>query len=303
VVNKLEPTVISTWRHGVAANAAAWAILKGSGLSIDAVEAGVRDSESDPECNSVGYGGYPDREGNVTVDACIMNASGDCGAVAFLQEIENAISVARLVMEKTPHVMLAGDGAQQFALSQGIEKKNLLTPAMKEKWLAWREKKNKEWHPEANWENEVSDKNHDTIGMLAIDADGDLAGACTTSGLAWKMKGRVGDSPIIGAGLYVDNEIGAASATGAGEAVVRAVGSFVVVEAIRQGATPHEACKIGAERVAQKNPNWKELQVGFIAIDKQGRVGGYSLKDGFDYAVQNAHSAELIRAEALNSED
>lgn len=274
------PIVISTWNHGLAANAAAWKILDSGGRALDAVEAGVRDSEADPQVASVGYGGLPDRQGNVTLDACIMDDQGNCGSVAFLQHIKHPISVARLVMEKTPHVMLVGDGALQFALSQGFKKEKLLTDQARLEWEKW-----KADHPDAvtskpNWEN-----NHDTIGLVALDKQGNLSGACTTSGLAWKRYGRVGDSPIIGAGLYVDNEVGAASATGVGEAVIRAVGTFLVVELMRQGHPPQEACRLATERVIAKNPNWQEIQVGFIAIDKQGRFGGYCIQPGFDYAV------------------
>lgn len=283
------PLVVSTWRHGLAANEAAWKILSSGGRALDAVEAGVRVPESDPSVSSVGYGGLPDRQGHVTLDACIMDENGDCGSVAFLQHIKNPISVARRVMEKTPHVMMVGDGALQFALSEGFEKETLLTEKAKNAWQKW-----KTGHPDAvtskpNWEN------HDTIGLVALDANGNLSGACTTSGLAWKRHGRVGDSPIIGAGLYVDNEVGAASATGVGEAVIRAVGSFLVVEFMRQGHSPQDACRMATERVIQKNPkSWKEVQVGFIAIDKQGRHGAYCIQPGFDYAVYDAPAGNRL---------
>ena len=227
------PVVISTWRHGLAANDAAWKILSAGGRALDAVEAGVRESESDPAVSSVGFGGLPDAAGRVTLDACIMDEKGDCGSVAFLQDIENPISVARKVMEKTPHVMMVGEGAKQFAIQQGFKTKALLTDKSKAEWEKW-----KADHPDAIKHWEINVENHDTIGMVAIDAQGNLSGACTTSGLAWKLPGRVGDSPIIGAGLYVDNEVGAASATGVGEAVIRAVGSFLVVELMRQGNSP-----------------------------------------------------------------
>lgn len=273
------PVVISTWRHGLAANDAAWKILAAGGRALDAVEAGVRVSEADPQVSSVGYGGLPDRDGHVTLDACIMDERGNCGSVAGLEQIKHPISVARRVMEKTPHVMLVGRGALEFAVAQGFPKENLLTEEARQAWEAWKKTKPKEFKPKINIEN------HDTIGMVAIDAKGDLAGACTTSGLAWKLPGRVGDSPIIGAGLYVDNDVGAATATGMGEAVIRAVGSFLVVELMRQGNSPADACRLATERVIQKNPNWRELQVGFVAIDKQGRVGGYCIQAGFDYAI------------------
>ena len=210
-VNK--PIVVSTWNHGLEANKAAWKVLESGGSALDAVEQGVRVTESDPENTSVGLGGLPDRDGIVTLDACIMDHQNKCGSVAFLQHIENPVSVARKVMEETPHVMLAGGGALEFALEQGFEKKNLLTEKAKKAWEKWLE--------ESKYQPVINRENHDTIGMLALDKEGNLSGACTTSGLAYKLHGRVGDSPIIGAGLFVDNEVGAACATGVGEAVLR----------------------------------------------------------------------------------
>ncbi len=195
------PMVISTWQHGMAANEAAWEVLIQGGRALDAVEKGVRVSELDPEVTSVGYGGYPDRDGIITLDACIMDEQGDCGSVTFLQHIKTPISVARMVKEKTPHVMLSGEGALQFALTNGFEKEELLTDAARQGWEEWKK---------SNTNLPVDLHNHDTISMLAIDEKGDLSGACTTSGMAFKYHGRVGDSPIIGAGLFVDNEIGAA---------------------------------------------------------------------------------------------
>ena len=283
-----KPLVISTWNHGIAANAAAWKILDKGGKALDAVEAGVRVTESDPDNLSVGLGGLPDRDGFVTLDACIMDEHNRCGSVAFLQDIENPISVARQVMEKTPHVMLAGEGARQFAFEQGFPKVNLLTEKAKKAWEEW--KKKSKYKPVINIEN------HDTIGMLAIDADGNLSGACTTSGMAYKMHGRVGDSPIIGAGLFVDNEVGAACATGMGEAVIRIAGSSVVVEMMRHGMTPQEACKAAVERVIKKHSDLTNLQVGFIAIDRFGNYGGYSVYNGFNYALRYAGTDKLIDA-------
>ncbi|MEP1015520.1 isoaspartyl peptidase/L-asparaginase family protein, partial [Maribacter dokdonensis] len=222
-----------------------------------------------------GNGGRPDRDGNVTLDACIMDKDGNCGAVLAMQNIANPISVARKVMEETPHVMLAGKGAEQFAYEQGFEKTNLLTEESKQAWEEW--KKTSQYKPIINIEN------HDTIGMLAIDVDGDIAGACTTSGMAYKMAGRVGDSPIIGAGLFVDNEVGGATATGVGEEVVRTVGSFLIVELMRQGKSPQEACEEGVKRIIAKNKDKQDFQIGFIAINKKGETGGYCIHPGFTY--------------------
>ncbi|WP_223550639.1 isoaspartyl peptidase/L-asparaginase family protein [Aestuariivivens sp. NBU2969] len=275
-----KPLIIATWKHGLPANEAAWKTLTNGGTGIDAVEAGVRVPEGDPNERSVGYGGLPDREGKVTLDACIMDANSNCGSVSFLQGIKHPISVARKVMEETPHVMLSGEGALQFALSQGFKEENLLTPKSEEDW--------KNWLKKSKYKPVINIENHDTISMLVLDDNGNLSGACTTSGAAWKMHGRVGDSPIIGAGLFLDNEVGAAAATGLGEAVIRTAGSAMVVEQMRMGKSPTEACKIIVERIYNKHknhPDMEYLQVGFIAINKQGEHGGYSLRSGFDYAV------------------
>jgi isoaspartyl peptidase/L-asparaginase-like protein (Ntn-hydrolase superfamily) len=283
-----KPVVVSTWNHGLPANEAAWKILAANGRALDAVEAGVRVPEADPEITTVGYGGFPDREGKVTLDACIMDEQGNCGSVAFLQHIMHPISVARQVMEKTPHIMLVGEGALQFALSQGFKKENLLTPVAEKAW--------KEWLKTANYKPLINVENHDTISMLALDAAGNLSGACTTSGAAWKMHGRVGDSPIIGAGLYVDNEVGGACATGLGEAVIKMVGSHLVVELMRQGHSPAKACELAVERIIRKQKNYKDLQVGFLALNKQGEWGAYSIHPGFNYAIHDGGKNRLVDA-------
>jgi len=286
-----KPMVISTWEHGLAANDAAWKVLSSGGRALDAVEQGVRVSESDPKCTSVGYGGLPDRDGNVTLDACIMDEIGNCGSVAFLEHIMNPISVARVVMEKTKHCMLVGEGALQFALANGFKKENLLTPEAKAEWEKWL-KENK-YTP-----MKIDKNNHDTIGMLAIDSNGNLSGACTTSGLGWKLRGRVGDSPIIGAGLFVDNEVGAATATGRGESVIKICGTHTIVELMRAGKTPTEACKIAIERIVRKQSDSKEFQVGFLATDKDGRVGGFSLQPSFQYAYFVDGENKMVNAES-----
>jgi N4-(beta-N-acetylglucosaminyl)-L-asparaginase len=282
------PAVISTWDFGFKANEAAWQVLvERGGRSLDAVEQGVRVTEADPKETTVGYGGLPDREGHVTLDACIMDELGNAGSVACLQHIKHPISVARKVMEDTPHVMLVGEGALKFALSKGFKKENLLTPESQAKW--------KEWQKTETYAPAINVENHDTIGMLAIDAKGNIAGACTTSGMAFKMHGRVGDSPIIGAGLFIDNAIGGAAATGLGEEVMRVVGSHLVVEFMRQGFTPQKACMRAVERIYEKNPTKaKSLQVGFIAINKHGEFGAYALQKKFTYAVRNTQKNELL---------
>ena len=290
------PIVVSTWAFGATANVGAWEVLSKGGRALDAVEAGVKIPEADPANQTIGYGGLPDRDGFVTLDACIMDEFYNCGAVMCLEHIVHPISVARLVMEKTPHIVLVGEGALQFALANGFKKENLLTPESEKAWKEWLKEAN--YHPEMNIENRLYDKskdpmpggpnNHDTIGMMAMDANGNLSGACTTSGLAYKMHGRVGDSPIIGAGLYVDNEVGAAAASGVGEEVIRIVGSHLVVELMRQGKSPEAACKEAVERIVKRSPEKsKTIQVGFVALNKKGEYGGYSLQPGFVYSVNS----------------
>jgi len=285
-----KPIVISTWNFGVQANGAAWEILNNNGRALDAVEAGVKVPEADPNERSVGYGGRPDRDGKVTLDACIMDEFANIGSVAALEHIKHPISVARAVMEKTPHVMLVGDGALQFALSQGFKKENLLVEASEKEWKEWL--KTSKYKPIANIEN------HDTIGMIALDSFGNLSGACTTSGMAFKMHGRVGDSPIIGSGLYVDNEIGAATATGHGEEVIRIAGCHLVVELMRQGKSPQQACEEAVSRIVKltknRNKNLKDIQVGFIALDKKGNYGAYCIQGGFNFAVNDNSGNKLI---------
>jgi len=291
------PVVISTWDFGVAANKEAWTVLEKGGRALDAVEAGVKIPEADLTNHSVGRAGYPDRDGHVTLDACIMDEFGNCGGVAGMEYIAHPISVARLVMEKTPHVLLVGEGATQFAVEQGFKKETLLTPESKKAWEQWLV--TAKYAPVINFENKQSIPggkfNHDTIGMLAIDAKGNLSGACTTSGMAFKLHGRVGDSPIIGAGLYVDNEVGGATSTGVGEEVIRNVGSFLVVELMRQGYSPDDACKEAVKRIIKKKPETaKQIQVGFLAINKKGEYGSFAIQPGFSFAVCNAEKQDLI---------
>ena len=292
-----DPLVISTWDFGKEANATAWEVLSQGGRALDAVEQGVKVPEADPENQTVGMGGRPDRDGHVTLDACIMDDKYRCGSVACLEHIVHAISVARAVMEYTPHVMLVGEGALQFALEHGFKKENLLTPKSEREWKEWL--KTSKYEPVKNIENALPGgaKNHDTIGMLALDINGNLSGACTTSGMAYKLHGRVGDSPIIGAGLYVDNEVGAATSTGVGEEVIRNVGSHLVVELMRQGMAPEAACRAAVERIAKRNPTAKDLQVGFLAMNNQGKFGAYALQKGFTYAVRNKNEEKIYAAD------
>lgn len=271
---KFNPITIATWNFPNASKKAGELLANGSS-ALDAVEQGVMVEEADIKNSTVGKGGAPDREGNVTLDACIMNPEGDAGAVMYYKHSTHAVSVARKVMEETPHVILAGEGADQFAHQQGFKEENLLTENAEKAYKEWLKKK--EYKPIINIEN------HDTIGMLCIDAEGDIAGACTTSGLSYKMNGRVGDSPVIGSGLYLDNAVGGAVATGMGEAILKSVGSFLIVELMRQGKSPQEACEIATHRIIAQNPNHSEFQAAFIAVNKKGETGSYCIQKGFSY--------------------
>jgi len=307
-----KPIVIATWDAGLNANKGAWEVLSKGGPALDAVEKGVMVTEDEISC-CVGLGANPDRDGHVTLDASIMDHEFNCGSVAFLEKIKHPISVARKVMEKTPHVMLVGEGAQQFALSQGftLESGNLSETADKayKEWL-----KKSTYKPIINVErqsptSQLEDKykaptrfangdwNHDTIGMVALDVHGNLSGSCTTSGAGFKLRGRVGDSPIIGAGLYVDNEVGAVVATGQGEDVIRVAGASAVVEHMRQGKTPQEACRLVVEKIKRiKKEKAKDIQVCFIALNKNGEFGTYALHDGFNFAVHNNEGNKLYNS-------
>jgi len=285
------PIVIATWNVPNATNKAGQVLDEGKS-ALDAIEQGCMIEEANEKGQSVGKGGLPDRDGNVTLDACIMNKEGNYGAVVYMQNIVHAISVARKVMEDTPHVIMAGKGAEQFAVSIGFKREQLLTEASKKVWEEWKVKS--EYKPIINIEN------HDTIGMLAIDKNGDISGGCTTSGLAFKMAGRVGDSPIIGSGLFIDNEIGGATATGMGEEVLKTVGSFLIVELMRQGRTPQEACEEAILRIVSSNPNYKNFQVGYIALNKKGETGYYSIHEHFSASVYKDGKNENYQSDYYN---
>ncbi len=297
--------MVSTWDFGAAANAAGWAARRSGGSALDMVEAGGRVAEADESNSSVGLGGLPDRDGRVTLDACVMTWAGDIGAVCALEDVVHAVSVARAVMERTPHVMLVGHGARAFAVEQGFPTQNLLTPRAEAAWRDWL--RTAQYAPRVNSENSDwggapgGPGNHDTIGLLAIDGQGRMAGACTTSGMAFKMRGRVGDSPIIGAGLYVDDEVGGCTATGVGEDIVRVTGSHAVVEAMRAGLDPTAACRRVIERLARlRGSKVAASQVALLALDKQGRAGAFALQPGFTYAVTDAAGdVRVERAAAL----
>jgi len=301
-----KPIVISTWDAGINANKGAWDVLKNGGRALDAVEKGVMVTESEISC-CVGLGANPDRDGFVTLDSCIMDENYNCGSVAFLERIKHPVSVARRVMEKTPHVMLVGSGAQQFAIAEGFPlEEQKLSPNAEKSYNEWLKKseykppainveKKGDHGPFAPSRLENGEWNHDTIGMLAMDTNGNLSGSCTTSGAGFKMRGRVGDSPIIGAGLFVDNEIGACTATGQGEDVIRVAGSHSVVELMRQGLTPEAACKKIIQRIIKiKGSKANDIQVAFLAMNKKGQIGCYAIHKGFQYAIKTADTEKLV---------
>ena len=305
-----KPVVVATWDSGKPVNTEAWKILSANGRALDAVEAGARYMEDQINC-CVGLGGYPDRDGIVTLDACIMDEHANCGAVGGIELIKHPVSVARKIMESTPHVLLVGEGAQQFALENGFKKepKNL-SPSAKDAYENWLKKS--EYKPEINIENkqqngpfapaffEDGSPNHDTMGLVALDAAGNMSGAVTTSGMAFKIHGRVGDSPIIGAGLFVDNEVGAATSSGVGEEVIRICGTHLVVEYMRQGNSPESACRKAVERIVNRDPaKAKTLQVGFLALNKKGQYGAYSIQKGFVFSVKSNGEERVIASKYM----
>lgn len=283
---------VSTWSGTIKSSETAFTYLKEGKNSLDAIEAGIRMAEDDPSNSSVGYGGLPDEDGIVTLDASIMDWEGNAGSVAGIEGIKNPISVAKFVMQKTKHVMLVGNGAKKFALENGFKEENLLTENSRKAWEGWKKK-----NPHGI--NRVDENNHDTIGMLAIDNANNLSGGVSTSGMAWKIHGRVGDSPIIGAAMFVDNEIGGAVATGNGEFVMRTLGSFLIVEKMREGFSPQEACEFAIKRIYKGAKNNKDIQIGYLAIDKKGEIGAFSLYDGFTYALTSERESKVIKSEFL----
>lgn len=280
---------VSTWGGTIKSSETAFKYLKEGKNSLDAIEAGIRVAEDDPSNSSVGYGGLPDEDGIVTLDASIMDWKSNAGSVAGIEGIKNPISVAKLVMQKTKHVMLVGDGAKKFALQNGFKEENLLTESSRKAWEEWKKKN-------PNGVNRVDENNHDTIGMLAVDNDGNLSGGVSTSGMAWKIHGRVGDSPIIGAAMFVDNEIGGAVATGNGEFVMRTLGSFLIVEKMRDGFSPQDACEFAIKRIYKNAKNNKDIQIGYLAVNKKGDIGSFSLYDGFTYALTSEDESKVVKS-------
>ena len=286
--NKNNPVIITTWDYP-SANEAAIKTLNNNGNAMDAAEAGCRVLEADEKNIYIGIGSLPDETGKVTLDSCVMDSNGNCGSVAFLQNIVHPVSVARKVMEETKHVMLVGEGARKFAISKGFKQRNLLTKESRKAWRNWLKDRRQMTPHEA----------HDTISMLVQDDNGDLAGACTSGGWAYKLHGRVGDSPIIGAGLFVDNEVGSAAATGLGEEVIKTTGSFLVVELMRQGYSPTKACEEALKRVIKAHNGKPDFQIGYIAMRKDGEVGSACLKWSFGYMVSKSGTSKFHEVKGL----
>jgi isoaspartyl peptidase/L-asparaginase-like protein (Ntn-hydrolase superfamily) len=310
-----QPIILATWSFGKQANAAAWPALVAGGSALDAVEAACGHAEADPKNHTVGLGGYPDRDGDVSLDASIMLAPNRCGSVAAVRRCLHPTSVARRVMEQTKHVMLAGEGADQFAQAQGLEHQDLHTEDSRQSWLKWREQQKKTdattrpTGPRRNIEElglrpvdqgaRDLEQTHDTIGVLAQDSAGVVAGACSTSGLAFKRPGRVGDSPIVGHGLYVDPAVGAAVTTGHGELVMGVCGSFLAVEALRRGAAPLDAACEVLERIRAAYALESEDQVGIIVLTHTGEWACAALRAGFRTAVRTRERDELVDAQRV----
>lgn len=285
-----EAFAIATWDVKRAVTTAGKSLDSGAN-ALEAAVSGTAIEEADILNTTVGKGGAPDREGTVSLDACVMDSNGNCGAVLAVENITHVAALAKDVMEKTPHVILAGDGARKFAVEQGYKTEDLLSESSKKAWKKWLEKS--DYQPEINIEN------HDTIGMLCYDQSGNLSGSCSTSGLAYKMKGRVGDSPIIGSGLFVDNTVGAAVATGLGEEVIKTVGSFLIVELMRQGKSPQKACEEAIQRIIQKQQGKPDFQVAYVATNTAGAIGAFSIHKGFSYTIYKNNNSQNINAKSI----
>ncbi|MGB2244905.1 MAG: isoaspartyl peptidase/L-asparaginase family protein [Flavobacteriaceae bacterium] len=285
-----QPIALCTWDFKAAIAAAGHALETGAS-ALNAAILAAQVEEENPKNTSVGYGGTPDREGKVTLDACVMDHKGNCGAVLAVENIMHVAALARDVMQKTPHVMLAGKGAEKFAKAHHYPTTSLLTKEAKNNWKVWKKK--------AQFKPIINIENHDTIGVLCRDSKGNLSGACSTSGLGYKMNGRVGDSPIIGSGLYIDNDVGGAVATGMGEEVVKTVGSFLIVELMRQGRSPQEACDEAIKRILKKHHKRPDFQVAYIALDKAGNTGARSIHQGFSYRKYQNKTNKNISVQPL----
>ena len=307
----VKPLVISS-ANGLQATAKAMEMIQQGSDALDAIVAGVNIVEDDPKDNSVGYGGLPNEEGVVELDASVMHGpSGRGGAVASIRNIKNPSKVAKLVMERSDHVLIVGEGALRFAKAHGFQEENLLTDDSREIWLKWKEtmSTNDDWLPPHDIEaKDIGEglksflRNHGTINCDAIDLRGNISGCTTTSGLAFKIPGRVGDSPILGAGLYVDNEVGAAGSTGRGESNLLACSSVMIVEYMRQGKSPEQACIMACERVAKQTKEKRLLDdkgrpkfgLNFYALNKKGEFGGATLWSGGKFAVNTGEKESRL---------
>lgn len=293
------PLLVSTWPFGKPANEKALSVLTAGGTGLDAIERGIHVVESDAGNASVGLGGIPNAAGVVQLDSCIMSGPGHrAGSVGAVSGFRHPISIARAVMEQTKHVMLVGTGAEEFASQHGFERGPKVSAKQRADWKKWQATQRQ---AEQSAAGKGPARNHDTIAMVMLLPDGNLFGGCSTSGWGYKLPGRLGDSPIIGGGLYVDNEIGAAGATGLGENVMRYCGSFLVVELMRQGLHPQEACAETIRRIARLDPKGFDLSINFIAVDKQGRFGAAGTGTGFEYSVTCGAFSKVVQSPGLTS--
>ena len=289
------PVFLSTWAHGKPANERAAEVFKAGGSLLDAVEKGINVPESDPNVTSVGYGGLPNEEGVVELDAAIMDGTRHhAGAVASLRSIKNPISVARKVLEKTRHTTLAGEGAFRFALKMGFKPEQLLTPESLKKWLEWKAKPDRQTF----W---ADASNHDTIGMVATDGKGHVVSGCSTSGLAWKIAGRVGDSPLVGCGVYADDNVGAASATGDGDLMTNYCTSVSIVHMMAGGASPQDACVELLQHMVKTDPKNRTAYVCVIAINNRGEIGAAAMHSShpLKYALWRNGESQLLDSVVL----
>lgn len=296
------PLIVSTWPFGKPANEKALETLRSGGSGLDAIEQGIRVTESDPTNRSVGLAGIPNAAGIVQLDACIMSGPGHRGgSVGAVSGFQHPISIARGVMERTKHVMLVSEGAESFAAQHGYERGPKVSAKEKAAWKKWLKEEAAKVQA-AKAESKLK-RNHDTIALIALLPDGNVFGGCSTSGWGYKLPGRLGDSPILGSGLYVDNEVGAAGATGLGENVMRYCGSFLVVEFMRQGLHPQDACIETIKRIARLDPKGFDLAINFIALDKQGRFGAAGTGTGFEYAVTTNAFSKVVQSPGLTTQD
>jgi len=299
-----EPVVVATWAFGQTAVKAALPLLQEGKPALDAALAGAQAVEDDPKVDSVGLGGIPNALGTVALDACVMDGKTlACGGVAGVENVRHVAALARRVMEKTPHVLLVGEGARWFALQQGFPLEPLITP---ESVAAWAKKRPAPRRKGPGEGGAPPPDGHDTVTVLALDRKGSLGGVCTTSGLPLKMPGRVGDSPLIGHGLYVDDAAGSAGGTGVGEEIIRVGGSLLIVEAMRSGKSPQEACEAAVRRVnaVAVRRGVHPARVAFLALDPKGRVGATATKQtNFRFAVGRGGKTELLQAREVGPEE